>query len=411
MAASSLCNHTVLHLSSGVTRPLPRTGELVLGRENVDAPLFGRGTSRRHARISIDNGGSVFIEDIGSSHGTFVAGVALRPGAKKEWKAGMEVRFGSAGKGAHDTGKLVVGVRPQHAFLLAQIQGLHSSRHESAEVTFLDDQTGEEIERAHRFVVELQSPVIKAMLSSTTQESQTLAIKVQKDFVPIWPKVIRYLYGHGYFSGGVDGNGEETIESVAQLRKSAEYYQFTELAEETSQHMRVMFCNAITLTWFRTIMEQLPFDKPLVHFALQALDSKLDTVIPLKNGDRKSLNQCRLETVVEIFSRDAFKCSGLELFKAAKDWAACNSPNKKIPEELLNVIRFEHIPKDELFAIKHELPLDVYTGALEQILGVANNMTRPKRKGATAEPATPFSKFPKVHLEMLDEMPLSDYSL
>eukprot|EP00928_Gymnodinium_smaydae_P017322 TRINITY_DN16624_c0_g2_i2.p1 TRINITY_DN16624_c0_g2~~TRINITY_DN16624_c0_g2_i2.p1 ORF type:complete len:238 (-),score=23.25 TRINITY_DN16624_c0_g2_i2:79-792(-) len=228
------------------------------------------------------------------------------------------------------------------------------------------------------------------MLSSVTQEGQTRAVKVQTNFQSVWPVVICFMYGYEYFSIFAEHYDEKDIESVVKLREAANYYQIAELAEATSQHMRLMFAKTGTLSWFRAVMERLSFDEPLVQFALQALDSRINTIFTSSDNCKQDiLNKCSMGTVVEILSRDALECSEFELFNAAKEWATCNCPQDGIPQELLNVIRFEHMPKAELFAIKQDIPADIYTHALEQILELGERGSRMKRTGSIALLPTP----------------------
>jgi FHA domain-containing protein len=71
MADASL----VIHEGAGAGSEHPVGGELILGREPASADLVieDPGVSRRHARIRTGNG-SVLVEDLGSSNGTFVNG-------------------------------------------------------------------------------------------------------------------------------------------------------------------------------------------------------------------------------------------------------------------------------------------------------------------------------------------------
>lgn len=54
--------------------PLPESGEIVIGRSSeLDMVLVEDMVSRRHAKISVDNG-DIFLEDLGSTNGSFVNG-------------------------------------------------------------------------------------------------------------------------------------------------------------------------------------------------------------------------------------------------------------------------------------------------------------------------------------------------
>ncbi len=61
----------------------------------VDRPLSDPTLSRRHFRVSLDNG-RLFVEDLGSTHGTFVNGERLKPYHARRLENGDTVR---AGKG------------------------------------------------------------------------------------------------------------------------------------------------------------------------------------------------------------------------------------------------------------------------------------------------------------------------
>jgi hypothetical protein len=65
----------VIHEGAGAGSEHPVDGELILGREQGSADLVidDPGVSRRHARVTPDNGG-VIVEDLGSSNGTYVNG-------------------------------------------------------------------------------------------------------------------------------------------------------------------------------------------------------------------------------------------------------------------------------------------------------------------------------------------------
>ena len=77
------------------TRPLPKDGELVLGRDlECGLPLENARISRRHARLSIDAAGVVRIEDIGSTNGIKVGGVRIARGEAVALPVGDSVRLG-----------------------------------------------------------------------------------------------------------------------------------------------------------------------------------------------------------------------------------------------------------------------------------------------------------------------------
>lgn len=81
--------------SDGTREFALRPGENGVGREAADV-LLGHGTvSRKHAKITVENG-KAYVEDLGSTNGTTLDGRKLAPGEKVELKDGAEVVFGSA---------------------------------------------------------------------------------------------------------------------------------------------------------------------------------------------------------------------------------------------------------------------------------------------------------------------------
>ena len=73
--------------------PLKR-GENTMGREAADVLLSNNTVSRKHGLLLVEDAG-VFIEDTGSTNGTFVDGVKLQPNQRVEIKDGSEVTIGS----------------------------------------------------------------------------------------------------------------------------------------------------------------------------------------------------------------------------------------------------------------------------------------------------------------------------
>lgn len=65
-----------------------------VGREGADVLLSNNSVSRKHGRITIEDA-HAFVEDVGSTNGTYVDGAKVGQGEKVELKDGSEVTFGS----------------------------------------------------------------------------------------------------------------------------------------------------------------------------------------------------------------------------------------------------------------------------------------------------------------------------
>ncbi|HEY3297162.1 MAG TPA: FHA domain-containing protein [Armatimonadota bacterium] len=71
-----------------------RQGANTVGREAADVLLSDPAVSRKHAGITLD-GDKCWVEDFGSTNGTFVAGVQVGQGEKIEATDGAELKFGT----------------------------------------------------------------------------------------------------------------------------------------------------------------------------------------------------------------------------------------------------------------------------------------------------------------------------
>ena len=71
-----------------------RAGENTVGRENTDVLLADPTVSRRHALIVMD-AGKCWVQDVGSTNGTYVNGQQIHVGETVELPDGGEVKFGS----------------------------------------------------------------------------------------------------------------------------------------------------------------------------------------------------------------------------------------------------------------------------------------------------------------------------
>jgi FHA domain len=104
----------VIHEGAGAGSQLPLDGELILGREHATADLVieDPGVSRRHARVLPDNG-TVIVEDLGSSNGTYVNGERIS--GPVEVEAGDELQVGATILGVQGAGTAATAVMPPGA--------------------------------------------------------------------------------------------------------------------------------------------------------------------------------------------------------------------------------------------------------------------------------------------------------
>lgn len=73
---------------------LLRPGQNTVGREGADVLLGDPTVSRKHAVITLEDS-KCFIEDLGSTNGTYVDGVLIPKGEKQQLRDGAEVKFGN----------------------------------------------------------------------------------------------------------------------------------------------------------------------------------------------------------------------------------------------------------------------------------------------------------------------------
>jgi pSer/pThr/pTyr-binding forkhead associated (FHA) protein len=76
----------------GNSYPL-EAGKNTVGRLNTSVLLNHASVSRRHAQVVLENG-QAWLEDLGSSNGTYLGGERLHPFEKRPIEDGMEARFG-----------------------------------------------------------------------------------------------------------------------------------------------------------------------------------------------------------------------------------------------------------------------------------------------------------------------------
>ncbi len=85
---------TVMAPNRFETHPLPERGAITVGRdEGADVRLADELASRMHLRVGVE-AGQIWVEDLGSSNGTFVRGERLEPGARAPLLPGEAVTIG-----------------------------------------------------------------------------------------------------------------------------------------------------------------------------------------------------------------------------------------------------------------------------------------------------------------------------
>lgn len=79
--------------SSGREFPI-KQGRNSVGRQNADVLLTDPSVSRTHAAV-IGEDGAYYVEDLGSTNGTFVDGAQVRQGERTQINSGAQVKFGT----------------------------------------------------------------------------------------------------------------------------------------------------------------------------------------------------------------------------------------------------------------------------------------------------------------------------
>src|SRR5262245_40629228 len=76
--------------------PLPAGSTVIIGRgDDADVRLPDPKASRRHARLRVDAGGGVELEELGSANGTYVLDRRLGPAETLKINAGEAIRIGT----------------------------------------------------------------------------------------------------------------------------------------------------------------------------------------------------------------------------------------------------------------------------------------------------------------------------
>ena len=78
-----------------------RPGPNTVGRDSGDVLVADKTVSRSHARLELGEGGSLTVEDLGSTNGTQVNDVLLTPQVPRSLSDGDRVRFGSVSLTLH----------------------------------------------------------------------------------------------------------------------------------------------------------------------------------------------------------------------------------------------------------------------------------------------------------------------
>eukprot|EP00929_Paragymnodinium_shiwhaense_P063141 TRINITY_DN31561_c0_g1_i5.p1 TRINITY_DN31561_c0_g1~~TRINITY_DN31561_c0_g1_i5.p1 ORF type:complete len:241 (-),score=24.32 TRINITY_DN31561_c0_g1_i5:204-926(-) len=226
-----------LRFGDGRTAALDIPGGATLGRASLErlemkvtssgwhcVQLSGSNASRVHAILTISQYGQAFLEDLHTANGTYVDGVKLDPGIAHDLRFGSEIRFAEGTP--PEAAKLVCRVAWPQCGIAPLLQAKHSERVQAEEVMFVDE-SGERVDAAHKFVLELYSSVIQAMLASQAVEAQTGKVTVQQAFVAVLPKAIEFMYG---LPIEID-----TFDVAAGLCELANYYDIRELFSKASQ--------------------------------------------------------------------------------------------------------------------------------------------------------------------------------
>jgi DNA-binding NtrC family response regulator/pSer/pThr/pTyr-binding forkhead associated (FHA) protein len=78
-----------------LTTPLPVTGALTIGRdEDADIRLMDESASRMHAKLYVGESSQLFIEDLGTSNGTFLREARIAPNQRVPFQLGEAINIG-----------------------------------------------------------------------------------------------------------------------------------------------------------------------------------------------------------------------------------------------------------------------------------------------------------------------------
>lgn len=261
-----------------------------------------------------------------------------------------------------------------------RVRQLYSMRHMAGEVRLVSDDS-QDLEGIHLGVALLQSPVLAAMLRSSMRESRSLQIRVQADFAQIIPHLVRFMYG-------LPIPLEENFHHVLTLWRAARYY---ELEELRSACTKALIAFEPSIPRMVALVREPGIEEGLASVAWSYLEARPYELF-------RSPEWLRLPTCVlrELLKRDSLCCRELDVLRAlsrrvqtegsANPAATGSVPEPpqtgldQLPQELLDLIRFENMSPRELRAAKRHLPVEAYVSVLEQACGaVPRKRARSKR--------------------------------
>jgi two-component system response regulator AtoC len=93
--AEATLHVTVMGPNVFATRPLPSSGSITIGRdESADVRIVDEGASRLHARLHVEAGPEIFVEDLDTKNGTFVRDSKLAANKRVPLQLGEAVTIG-----------------------------------------------------------------------------------------------------------------------------------------------------------------------------------------------------------------------------------------------------------------------------------------------------------------------------
>ncbi|CAL1131567.1 unnamed protein product [Cladocopium goreaui] len=186
----------------------------------------------------------------------------------------------------------------------ALLRSLYEARRSSGEVSFLHED-GREVETAHLSVLQLQSPVLKAMLCSQWKEASTHQVKLQEDFAEVFPLVLRFWYGLPVLV--------ETFEVAVDLRRVAQYYEAHELKVFSAE----LIADARpTAPRMASVVEKLSFEEDLLERAWAYLEAH-----PRELFSSSAWLRLSLSTLADFLRRDEIQCREPVILRALGRWA------------------------------------------------------------------------------------------